>query len=411
MSQARRVALRAQGLDRARPDIARPEWSPTMRHVQQVVDRIGLLQIDSVNVLARAHLMPLYSRLGPYDTGLLDRAAGTAPRRLVEYWAHEASFIPPQTYRLLGWRQRQYLTEAWETISGTALQHGEIVREIRDLIAARGPMTASEVHSLYETEHPRTRGEWGWNWTVAKRALEFLFFTGEVTSSRRTPSFERCYDLTARVLPPAVLALSEPSESESIRGLMAISARALGIGTEACLRDYFRLKGAPARRAIAELVEEGTLVPATVRGWERPAYLHADAQLPRRATGSTLISPFDPLVFERRRLQELFGMHYRIEIYVPAARRVHGYYVLPFLLGESLVARVDLKADRKGRHLLVLAAHEEPGAPDETPAALAAELRRLATWLGLEDVLIMDVEGVPARGGLAASLAGALADS
>jgi len=408
LAQARRIALRAQGLDTLRPDAAGSMRAPTMRHLQQVVDRVGLIQIDSVNVLARAHLMPLYSRLGPYDTGLLDRASGTAPRRLVEYWAHEASFVPPRTYRLLAWRQRQLATEAWGAISGVARQHPDVVQEVRDLLAARGPMTASEVHAMFESEHPRTRGEWGWNWTVAKRALELLFFTGEVGSSGRTASFERRYDLIERVLPADVRAMPELSEQDAVRELLAISARAHGIGTETCLRDYFRLKGEPARRAISELVEEGTLRPVRVSGWDRQAYLHVEASLPRRVTASTLVSPFDPLVFERRRLLELFGMHYRIEIYVPAPRRVHGYYVLPFLHGERLPARVDLKADRRTGRLLVMAAHAEADAPEDTATALAAELRRLAGWLGLDEVVAVDADGRPARGELVTSLAGAL---
>lgn len=408
LTQARRIALRAQGLDTPRADVAGQLRVPTMRHLQQVVDRVGLIQIDSVNVLARAHLMPLYSRLGPYDTGLLDRASGTSPRRLVEYWAHEASFVPPRTYRLLAWRQRQLATEAWGAISGVARQHPGVVQEVRDLLAARGPMTASEVHALFESEHPRTRGEWGWNWTVAKRALELLFFTGEVGSSGRTASFERRYDLIERVLPREVLDLPEVPEKDAVRELLEISARAHGIGTETCLRDYFRIKGEPARQAISELVEAGTLRQVRVAGWNRSAYLHAEATLPRRATASTLVSPFDPLVFERRRLLELFGMHYRIEIYVPAPQRVHGYYVLPFLHGEQLPARVDLKADRRTGRLLVVAAHAEDGAADETPVALAAELRRLAGWLGLDEVVALDGDGRPARGGLATSLAGAL---
>ncbi|RYV50180.1 winged helix-turn-helix domain-containing protein [Pengzhenrongella frigida] len=402
LSQARRVALGAQGLDRRRPE---PGTVITPRHLRQVVDRTGLLQIDSVNVLARAHLMPVYSRLGAYDPALLDRAAGTAPRSLVEYWGHMASYVPPSTYRLLEWRQRAYRTEAWGAISGVELAHSGVVAEIRTLIAERGPMTASEVHQFYESDHPRVRTDWGWNWTVAKRALEFLFFTGEVTSARRTASFERCYDLTERVLPPAVLAAPPIADDDAIRALVEISARAHGVGTVRCLADYFRLRLTPARRAIDELVEQGVLRPVTVRGWDRVAYLHTGARHPRRASARTLLSPFDPLVFERRRLEELFAMHYRIEIYVPAAQRVHGYYVLPFLLGERIAARVDLKADRAAAVLRVVGAFAEDGAPAETPHELAAELRELAGWLALDDIEVAD----PRRGDLAASLAAALA--
>ncbi|GAA2725957.1 winged helix-turn-helix domain-containing protein [Cellulomonas aerilata] len=401
LGQARRVALGAQGLDRPRPAAGS---RVTMRQLQGVVDRLGLLQIDSVNVLARAHLMPVYSRLGAYDVGLIDRASGTPPRRLVEYWAHVASYVPPTTYRLLEWRQRRYATEAWGSISGVALSHSGIVAEIRELLTERGPMTASEVHALYEADHPRTRTEWGWNWTVAKRALEFLFFTGEVTSARRNAAFERLYDLTERVLPPEVVAAPPVAEDDAVRALVEISARAHGVGTLSCLADYFRLRQGPTRKAVDELVEDGVLLPVAVRGWDRPAWLHADARRPRAATARTLLSPFDPLVFERRRLQELFGMHYRIEIYVPAEQRVHGYYVLPFLLGEQLCARVDLKADRAVRVLRVVAAHAEPGAPPETTSALAAELREMASWLGLDDVVVG-----PERGDLASRLAAELA--
>ena len=404
LGQARRIALAAQGLDRPRPT---PGGPVTLRHLERVVGRVGLLQIDSVNVLARAHLMPLYSRLGPYDVGLLDRAAGDPPRRLVEYWAHVASYVPPTTYRLLEWRQRRYQTEAWGSISGVALSHSAVVAEIRDLIRDRGPMTASEVHELYAADHPRTRTEWGWNWTVAKRALEFLFFTGEVTSARRNAAFERCYDLTERVLPPAVLAAPPVAEDDAVRALVEISARAHGVGSIRCLADYFRLRQAPTRRAVDELVEDGVLLPVAVRGWDRPAFLHAEARRPRQATGRTLLSPFDPLVFERGRLEELFGMHYRIEIYVPAAQRQHGYYVLPFLLGERLAARVDLKADRHARVLRVLAAFAEDDAPAPTASALADELRELAGWLALDDVVVAP----PRRGDLALPLEAALRSS
>ncbi len=406
LAQARRVALAAQGLSRPRSALAGPA---TLRHLAQVVDRLGLLQIDSVNVVARAHLMPAFSRIGPYDPALLDRASGRAPRRLVEYWAHEASFVPPETYRLLGWRQRAWREHAWGMATSVLRTHPQLVDEIRTLVAERGPVTAREVHAEYAAEHPRVRGEWGWNWTVSKRVLELLFFTGEVTSAGRNPAFERRYDLTARVLPPAVLATPEPADDDAVRALVEIGARAHGVGTVGCFADYFRIKAAPARRAVAELVEDGVLRPVVVRGWDRPTYLHRDARLPRSATGRALLSPFDPLVFERRRLEELFGTRYRIEIYTPAHQRVHGYYVLPFLLGDRIAARVDLKADRRSGVLLVQAAHEEVGreAPPTgvVAEALAAELRLAADWLGLADV----APGENAHGDLLAPLVVALA--
>jgi len=399
LAQARRIALRAQGLDARR----RQAGPTTMRQFQQVVDRLGLLQIDSVNVLARAHLMPAFSRLGPYDTGLLDRAAGHAPRRLVEYWAHEASFVPPETYRLLGWRRRAYIGRDWGSVDGVRLQDAPVLDAVRELVADRGPVTARQVHAVHEAEHPRTRSGW-WEWTVAKRALEYLFFTGEVGSARRTESFERCYDLTERILPPGIGAQPEPSDALAVRALVEIGARAHGVGTVACFADYFRLQRRSVaelvRTAVADLVADGTLTPVKVRGWDRPTYLHRDAVLPREATGRALLSPFDPLVFERRRLEELFGTRYRIEIYVPAAQRVHGYYVLPFLLGDRIAARVDLKGDRAAGVLRVQGAHLEPGAPAATATELLEALDEMAVWRGLGRVEIAD----DAPGDLVASL-------
>ncbi|MGN8245998.1 winged helix-turn-helix domain-containing protein [Cellulomonas soli] len=408
LSQARRTALRAQGLDRPRSARTGPV---TLRHFQQVIDRLGLLQIDSVNVLARAHLMPTFSRLGPYDPALLDRAAGHAPRRLVEAWAHEASYVPPETFRLLEWRRRAYRTEAWGSIAGVPAEHPGVLADVRAMVADLGPLTSAQVHERFEAEHPRTRSEWGWNWTVAKRVLEFLFFTGEVTAAGRTATFERLYDLTERVLPPQVLAAPEPSEDDAVRALVEIAARAHGVGTERCLADYFRIGRARVRPAVRELVEQGVLEEVQVEGWGA-ALRHRDASLPRRATGATLLSPFDPLVFERRRVEDLFGLRYRIEIYVPEPQRVWGYYVLPFLLGEELVALVDLKADRKAGVLRVHAAHRAPVQPAPRRAAqvgavveaLAGELGVLAAWLGLGEVVVGDKDG-RMRGDLADALA------
>lgn len=390
LAQARRVAVAAQGLDRPAPygpgGSAGPGARPTLRQVQGVIDRVGLLQIDSVNVLARAHLVPVFSRLGPYDTSLLDRATGRAPRRLVESWAHVASYVPPDTYRLLAWRRRRAATEAWGSISGVALSHAAEVDVVRGIVAEHGPVTAAEVHehlvALGHDPHRPTE-DWGWNWTVAKRALEYLFFTGEVAPARRNAAFERCYDLPERVLPPAVLAADPVPDDVAVRELLAIGARAHGVGTLRCFQDYFRLRGPSVRRALDELVEDGVLRPVRVEGWDERTYLHRDARLPRRVTGRTLLSPFDPLVFERTRLERLFGTRYRIEIYVPAARRVHGYYVLPFLEGDRVTARVDLKADRRAGVLRVLSAHRDAHATEATPALLAEELASLAGWLGL----------------------------
>lgn len=394
--QARRVAVAAQGLGR------RPAGRVTMAHLAGVLDRTGLLQIDSVNVLARAHLLPVYSRLGPYDTALLDRAAAQAPRRLVEFWAHEASFVPPGTHHLLRWRMEEYRErDHW----GRERDHNPgVLDAVRAVVTDRGPVTATEVHAAVGVGH-RPKDGWGWNWTPAKHALEHLFNIGEITPARRTPQFERAYDLTTRVMPPEVLARPTLPRADAVRELVAISARALGIATARAAADYFRLSGADATRAVAELVEAGVLEPVAVQGLARPAYLHTAARLPRTVRARTLLGPFDPLVFERRRLHDLFGMHYRIGIYTPAAQRTHGYYVLPFLLGEHLVARVDLKADRKAGLLRVRAAHAEdpagvPGVPRTGAAAwpvrdvvareLAAELTDMARWLGLPAVVVDD---------------------
>lgn len=366
------------------------------------------MQIDSVNVLARAHLVPAFSRVGPYDTTLVDRASCRPPRRLVEAWAHVASYVPPETFRLLEWRQRDYLNEAWGAIAEVPLQHAPVVDEVRALIAEQGPLTAREVQVRFEAEHPTTRTEWGWNWTVAKRVLEFLFFTGEVTSAGRNPAFERRYDLTSRVLPADVLAQPARSDEDAVRALVDISARALGVGTVRALADYFRIPQRRAVPAIASLVEDGALVPVEVEGWGgRPAYRHRDATLPRWATGAALLSPFDPLVFERQRLEDMFGLRYRIEIYVPEPKRVWGYYVLPFLLGETIPALLDLKADRRAGVLRVHAAHRTavPGVPgdDVLLPELSAELELMARWLGLDKVAVGAPDG-SLRGDLAAAL-------
>ncbi len=373
---------------------ARPGGRPDRRHLRRVIERLGLFQIDSVNVLARAHYLPLFSRIGPYPLRLLDDAAWSRRRELFEYWGHEASLLPLGAHPLLRWRMARAAEqfEAWGRTARLARERPDYVAAVLREVTQRGPLRAGAL----EEEGAARGGPW-WGWREAKVALEWLFWTGQVTTAGRR-TFERLYDLPERVLPPAVLDAPTPEPADAQRELMRISARALGVAAEPDLRDYFRLPLGDARARVGELVDSGELLPVTVEGWRRPAYLWHEARLPRRVRARALLAPFDPLVWERARTERIFGFRYRIEIYVPAPDRVHGYYVLPFLLGDRLVARVDLKADRLGSALLVQAAYAEAKAPRETAQGLAAELRLMATWLGLERVV------VGARGDLAPAL-------
>jgi len=377
LGAARHIALAAQGFGPARP--ARVDQG----HLRRTMERLAIAQIDSVNVVSRAHYLPLFSRLGDYDRTLLDRAAWgrRGERRLFEYWAHEASLLPLDLHPLLRWRMARADrgTSGWASIRSFATAHRPQALALLDRIRGEGPMAASDF------EEGKSRSGW-WEWGDSKRALEWLFRAGHLTTQTRRGSFERVYDLPERVLPSAILALPTPDDPEAHRALVARSARALGIATAIDLRDYFRLAPEETRTAIASLVEEGLLIPARVAGWAQPAYLHRDARRPRRIAGQALLAPFDPLIWERARAERLFGFRYRIEIYTPAERRVHGYYVLPFLMDGRLVARVDLKADRQAARLRVQSLHLEPDAPDETRDRLAAELALMARWLGLEAV-------------------------
>jgi uncharacterized protein len=374
---ARRIALAAQGFGRARPAAV------GARDLSLTIGRLGLHQIDSVNVLARAHYLPAFSRLGAYDRSLLDRAAWgpRRERRLFEYWAHEASLLPLASHPLLRWRMAKAERGeiGWTSLKAYAGERRAEAEAILERIRAEGPLAASDF------EGGKGQGGW-WEWGHTKSALEWLFWAGRITTATRRAGFERVYDLTERVIPAAILDLPTPAEPDAQRMLVARAAAALGIATGAELRDYFRLRPEPAKRAVAELVEEGLLAPAEVEGLRGPHYVHRDARRPRRVRGQALLAPFDPLVWERSRTERLFGFRYRIGIYTPAEKRTDGYYVLPFLLDERLAARVDLKADRKSSRLLVQRTTIEPGAPADARERLDEELGLMASWLGLDSV-------------------------
>ena len=373
---ARRIALAATGLAEPRPELA------DRAQLRRVVARLGLLQIDSVTVLVRAHYLPLFSRLGAYPRTLLDDAAWGPKPSLFEYWAHEASLLPWSAQPLLRWRMQQA-----DRLEGIYGELRRLVTERRDHVDAvlervrqDGPLTASDL------EGPRGAGGW-WGWSENKRALEWLFWAGHVMAATRR-GFERVYDLPERVLPAAIRAMPTPEPADAHRALLLMAARALGIATLGDLRDYFRQSPAEATGRVAELVEMGELLPVTVEGWKQPAYVHRAARWPRRVEGCALLCPFDAAIWERTRTERLFDFRYRLEIYTPAHKRQHGYYVLPFLLGDRLVARVDLKAARATGTLHVLAAHAEPHTPPETAGRLLGELRLMAEWLGLERIAV-----------------------
>ncbi|RBY80665.1 winged helix-turn-helix domain-containing protein [Geodermatophilus sp. TF02-6] len=388
---ARRIALAAQGF--ADP---RPTGVVDGRHLRRLTDRLAVVQIDSVNVLSRSHYLPAFSRLGPYRREAFDELAGR--RRLFEYWAHEASFLPVRLHPYLRWRMAAAEQHAWGSMVRIQRERPGYVAEVLDRVREAGPLKASD---LAEPRPDRPGSMW--NWHAGKVALEWLFYTGVLTTRGRTSAFERVYDLTERVLPAAVLRAPTPEPADAVRELVRTAARALGVATERDLRDYFRLRPAPARAAITQLADVGELLPVEVAGWGAPAWLHPAARRPRWIRARALLSPFDSLVWERPRVERVFGFRFRLEIYTPAVRRVHGYYVLPFLLGDRLVARVDLKADRQTGVLRVQSAFAEPGVDRaEVAAALATELTEMSGWLELDSVAVRD------RGDLAPDLAVAL---
>ncbi len=386
-AQARRIAIASLRLGRERP-LARGD----RRHARKVVHHLGLVQIDSVNVLVRAHEMPLWARIGDHDRTVLPRMV--AAGELFEYWGHEASLIPVDDEPLYRWRMQRARDgiDTWGGVARLRREQPALIEAVRRRVRAEGPLTAADLR-----EGPASTEPW-WGWDATKIALEYLFWCGEL-SAVRGPTFERRYDVRERMLPERVLAAPTPSVESAHRELLRRAARNHGIGWAADLADFYRIKTTEARPRLAELVEAGELTMVRVEGIAEPAYLSRDAARPRRVNGASLLSPFDPLVWNRTRVERIFDFRYRIEIYVPEPKRVHGYYVLPFLLDDRLVARVDLKADRRESTLLVPGAFHEPEAPvDATAAALGRELRLLADWLGLDRI------AVGRRGNLASAL-------
>jgi len=353
---------------------------------------MGLIQIDSVNVLVRSQELPLFARLGPHPRTLIDDA--TRHGDLFEFWVHEACHVPIGLHPLQRWAMDGH--PRWKGLRAWAAERRSLVEEVRNRVRHDGPLVASDLEM-----RTAPKGSW-WDWDDGKLALEHLFRTGEVAARRRPNDFARLYDLAERVIPAAVREQPAIPEHDAKKELLVLAARHHGVGTASDLTDYHRLSH--TRTLLAELVEEGRLVPTSVEGWGKPAYLHPDAVVPRRVTARALLSPFDPVVWNRDRIERLFGFRYRIEIYVPAAKRQYGYYVLPFLLGDELVARADLKADRASGRLLVQGVFAEPGIDESHVAAeLAAELVSMAEWLGLD----AGVE-VVGRGDLAPALAAAV---
>jgi uncharacterized protein len=427
---ARRIALTAQGFGDSRP-----AGRVDARQIRSVIDHIGVLQLDSVNVLCRSHYLPVFGRIGPYPRTTLDRMAwGKQGRELFEYWAHRTSLLPLSLYPLLRWRMQAAASWVWDRWSSTtqppadwstsldpvlrlapwaviagmtrlAKERPSLVDEVLALVTEHGPIAAVEAdpdgrrRRRGDPDPDPTTGRM-WNWQDGKIALEWLFYMGKVTTATRR-TFERIYDLTERVIPAEVLAAPAPSQDDAQRELVRIAARAQGVSTEKQLREYFHLPADHSKARIAELVDAGNLIPARVEGVPQRMYLWHNAREPREVRARALLSPFDSLIWDRDRAQRLFDFHFRISIYTPAARRTHGYYVLPFLLGDRFVARVDLKADRQESTLRVEAANAEPGVVmPEVAVELADELRVMAGWLGLDRMVVAprgDLSGALAR--------------
>jgi uncharacterized protein YcaQ len=376
IAEARRVALAAQGFGSARPA------TPTARHLKATIARLSLVQIDSVNAVVRSHYLPLFSRLGAYDRAALEQLWYGKKRTLFEYWGHEASLIDLALHPLFRWRMARARSGrgTWGRVSAIGRERRSFVKRIYDDVHKNGPIAAGDIAG-----HSKGGDSW-WGWSDVKIALEYLFWSGAITAASRR-NFERLYDVPERVFGAAVLARPTPPEADAQRELMRLASRTLGIATEADLRDYFRLDVTDSKRAVAELCDAGDLLPVAVEGWKQQAYLARDVVVPRRVEAAALLSPFDSLVWNRARDTRLFAFDYRLEIYTPAHKRVHGYYVLPFVFGDALVARVDLRSRRAEGMLEVVAVHYESRKPPAGARdALRGELATMATWLGLDGV-------------------------
>jgi uncharacterized protein YcaQ len=399
-AQARRIALAAQGFGRPKPAAV------GTRQLNDALHRLGVLQLDSVNVFERSHYLPLFARLGAYDKADLDRltfstASAKKGPKYIEYWAHVAALIPLESWPLWRWKMREYRDKWTSDPSHWVSANGEMLSWLRAELAANGPQQAGKIQ---HDSGSKRRGGW-WEWSEVKTGLEFLFFMGEVVSAGRT-RFERTYALAEQVVPRELLDV-EVDKRTAIRRLLVASTAAQGVGTVSDLADYFRLPQTYAAGVLAELADEGAILPVTVKGWDRggrplKAYLHPDARIPRRIETAALLSPFDPVVWERDRALRMFGFHYRIEIYTPAPRRIYGYYTLPVLVDDRIAARIDLKSDRQNRVLRVQSAWHEPGEAADYEGRLVELLRQTAAWQGLDGIEVVD------RGDLAGALAAEL---
>jgi uncharacterized protein YcaQ len=379
LASARRIALAAQGFA-----LPRPSGRVDRRHLRKVLDHIGLIQIDSVNVLARSQELTLFSRLGNHPRSLIPDA--TADGELFEYWCHEASHLPTSMHRLVRWRMEDARNGTmWPGLQRFAKSKSQFVQEVRDRVFNDGPLVAGDVKT-----RTGPKGSW-WDWDDGKAALEYLFWTGEITAQRRPNDFARMYFAPQHVLPKEVLKAKTPTEFEARSELLLLAAKSLGIATASDLLDYHRQKPGPAKPVLAELVKQGNLEQVRVEGWRDVAYMLPGVSTPRSMNTRALVSPFDSLVWCRPRIERLWDFHYRIEIYTPEQKRVYGYYVLPFVLGDRIVARVDLKADRQAGVLLVHGAYSEPGIDvKHVVSELAEELKLMALWLGLDAVKVGD---------------------